>query len=160
MPTQKVLIHADYIRISAVHPFSNPCSSSLRNLLQADMFDVLGASKSNILQGRASGRLLVYRAKSGAVDVLLEGLWFANGVALSSDEAFVLVAETPMHRVMRYYLTGPRKGSADVFADNLPGFVDGVSLALDGNFWIAIVQVVTPATRFLMTAMRSYGGNA
>ena len=55
------------------------------------MFDVLGASKSNILQGRASGRLLVYRAKSGAVDVLLEGLWFANGVALSSDEAFVLV---------------------------------------------------------------------
>ena len=35
--------------------------------------------------------------------VLLEGLGFANGVALSKDEKWLLVAETKYARVLRYW---------------------------------------------------------
>ena len=35
--------------------------------------------------------------------MLLEGLGFANGVALSKDEKWLLVAETKYARVLRYW---------------------------------------------------------
>lgn len=38
--------------------------------------------------------------------MLLKDLYFANGVALSKDESFVLVAETFQYRISRYWLKG------------------------------------------------------
>ena len=40
--------------------------------------------------GGASGRLLVYDPAARTVTPLLDGLWFANGVALAADESFAL----------------------------------------------------------------------
>src|SRR6185503_8482119 len=74
----------------------------------------------------------------GAVEVLLDGLQFANGVALAADESFVAVAETGAYRGSRLWLTGPKAGEQDVLIDNLPGFPDNVSTGADGRLWIAI----------------------
>lgn len=52
---------------------------------------------------------------------------FANGVVLSDDEEFVLVAETMKARVLRYYLKGPKEGTFDIFVDGLPGLTDNLS---------------------------------
>jgi len=38
------------------------------------------------------------------VEVLLDKVYFANGVALSDDESFVLINETPLARVVMYWL--------------------------------------------------------
>jgi sugar lactone lactonase YvrE len=44
---------------------------------------------------------------------------------------------------VRYWLQGPKAGSAEVFMDNLPGPPDGISLAGDGvNFWVTIYSEV------------------
>jgi hypothetical protein len=59
-------------------------------------------------QGSYSGRLLKYQPSTGRTVVLAEGIWYANGVALSHDESFVAVVETNQLRVLRYWLKGPK----------------------------------------------------
>lgn len=102
----------------------------------------------DLLDARPHGRLLSY--KDGIARVLLGGLVFANGVALSQGGDFVLVVETYRYRIRRYWLAGPRKGTSDVFLDGLPGFPD--NLARDprtGHFWVALYTVRNPALDFL-----------
>jgi sugar lactone lactonase YvrE len=86
------------------------------------------------------GRFLVYDPATGDTSVLLENLWFANGVAASSDGSFVLVNELTAARVTRYWLTGPKQGESDTFIDNLPGLPDGISFNGEDTFWVAIVS--------------------
>ena len=90
------------------------------------------------LAARPWGRLIEYDPATNGARVLLDDLYFANGVAVSEDGAFVLVAETFRYRIRRYWLTGPRAGEDEVFADNLPGFPDGVARSGRGGFWVAI----------------------
>jgi len=54
-----------------------------------------------MLEGGGQGRLLSHDLKTGENEVLLDGLFFPNGVALSADEEFVVVCETSASRVMR-----------------------------------------------------------
>jgi sugar lactone lactonase YvrE len=74
----------------------------------------------------------------------LQNLYFANGVALSSKEDFVLVNETYRYRIVRYWLKGPRAGEHEVFIDNLPGFPDNISSTRRGTFWLALFTVRNP----------------
>ena len=91
-------------------------------------------------EGKGSGRLLAYDPATGETKVLLGGLRFANGVALAGDESFVLVNETFAYRVTRYWLSGPKAGTHDVFLDALPAFPDNISADDNGTFWIAMVS--------------------
>lgn len=95
----------------------------------------------DLLEARPRGRLLRLDPRAGRVEVLLSGLLFANGVALAADESFVIVAECYRYRLTRYWLKGPRAGSSDVFADNLPGFPDNLSRGARGTFWVALFTV-------------------
>ncbi|XP_010269382.1 PREDICTED: protein STRICTOSIDINE SYNTHASE-LIKE 10-like [Nelumbo nucifera] len=92
---------------------------------------------SVILSGDKTGRLMKYDRSRNEVKVLLRGLAFANGVALSKDRSFVLVAETTNCRVLRFWLQGPKAGTHDVFAE-LPGFPDNIRRNSKGEFWVAL----------------------
>lgn len=46
-----------------------------------------------LLEARPNGRLLRYDPATRVTETLLSGLYFANGVALSQNEDFALVAE-------------------------------------------------------------------
>ncbi len=94
--------------------------------------------RMDAIEARPYGRLLSYHPDSGEVKVLLDTLYFANGVALSRNEDFVLVNETFRYRITRYWLKGPKAGTSDLFADNLPGFPDGISSNHQGTFWLAL----------------------
>ncbi len=98
----------------------------------------------DLLESRPYGRLMSYSPDTGLVDTLLSDLHFANGIALSRNEDFVLVNETFRYRVTRYWLQGPRAGTSDVFLDNLPCFPDGISSNRRGTFWIACFTVRNP----------------
>jgi sugar lactone lactonase YvrE len=100
---------------------------------------------ADIFEQRPHGRLLAYNPENKTTMVLLDGLYFANGVALSPDQSFVLVVETNAYRVQRYWLRGPLKGRSEIFADNLPGIPDGISSNGNDTFWIAFVSVRDPA---------------
>jgi sugar lactone lactonase YvrE len=95
----------------------------------------------DMLEGRPHGRLLRYDPASKETKVLLEGLYFANGVALSKDEDFLLLNETYRFRTRRYWLKGDRAGEHEVVLDQLPGYPDNVTAAPDGTFWLALFTV-------------------
>jgi len=78
--------------------------------------------------------------RTKATRVLLSNLHFANGVAVSPDQSFVLVVETGAYRVHRLWLDGPRRGESEIFIDNLPGFPDGISSNGKDKFWLALVS--------------------
>uniref|UniRef100_A0A1J3F2Y6 Protein STRICTOSIDINE SYNTHASE-LIKE 10 n=1 Tax=Noccaea caerulescens TaxID=107243 RepID=A0A1J3F2Y6_NOCCA len=84
-----------------------------------------------------TGRLVKYERSSKKVTVVLRGLAFANGVALSKDRSFLLVAETTTCKILRLWLSGPNAGSHDVFVE-LPGFPDNIRRNSNGEFWVAI----------------------
>lgn len=93
------------------------------------------------LEARPWGRLIEHEPGSGESRVLLDGLYFANGVAVAADGRFVLVAETFRYRVSRHWLSGPRAGETEIFVDYLPGFPDGISSDGRGGFWLAIYSL-------------------
>ncbi len=97
--------------------------------------------KLDLFNNRPNGRLLSYQPATGKTTVLLDNLYFANGVALSKNEDFVLVNETWRYRIVRYWLKGEHAGTKDVFIDNLPGFPDGISSNRQGTFWLALPTV-------------------
>ncbi len=92
----------------------------------------------DLLEARPHGRLLSYDPSTGETRVLLDGLYFANGVALSANEDFVLVNETYRYRITRYWLKGERAGQHEVFIDNLPGLPDNLQGDRKGTFWVAL----------------------
>ncbi len=103
----------------------------------------------DLLEGRPHGRLLRYDPQTKETEVLLEGLYFANGVALSQREDFVLVNETYRFRITRLWLTGARAGASEVFVDNLPGYPDGVSANGQGTFWVGLFTIRNPMAESL-----------
>ncbi|WP_110181502.1 SMP-30/gluconolactonase/LRE family protein [Nocardioides solisilvae] len=95
--------------------------------------------KDDFVQDTRSGRLL-RRDPDGTVSVVLDGLAFANGVALSAGEEVVVVAETAARRVVRLRLTGDRAGERDLLCDDLPGYPDNVSRGTDGLLWVTVAS--------------------
>jgi sugar lactone lactonase YvrE len=111
----------------------------------------LGQYREDILEHRPYGRLLSYDPRAKRVERVLGDLYFANGVAVSGDQSFVLVCETSMYRVTRFWRSGPRKGSRDIFIDNLPGFPDNITFSRErGIFWLALFAPRNPMVDQLM----------
>jgi sugar lactone lactonase YvrE len=98
----------------------------------------------DLLEARPHGRLLRYDPATRETRVVLDNLYFANGVALSQNEDFLVVSETYRYRLTRYWLKGPKAGTSDVFLDNLPGFADNVDGNRRGSFWVAMFTVRNP----------------
>ena len=99
----------------------------------------MSAFKADLLEHQPNGRLLAYDPQTGATRLVLDGLHFANGVAVSPDQSFVLAVDTAEYRVNRIWLKGPKQGQSEVFIDNLPGFPDGISSNGKDKFWLALV---------------------
>jgi len=102
------------------------------------------ASLLDINEHGGHGRLLVYDPATRTARTLLGGLNFANGVAVSHDQNYVLVNETGSYRVIRYWVAGPKKGKAEPLIDGLPSFPDNISVGLDGRYWVAFVSPRNP----------------
>ena len=95
--------------------------------------------KADILEHQSTGRLLAYEPATKTTRLVLGGLSFANGVAVSPDQSFVLVNETGKYRIHRVWLNGANAGKSEIFIDNLPGFPDGISSNGKDKFWLALV---------------------
>jgi sugar lactone lactonase YvrE len=107
----------------------------------------------DLVEHTATGRLLRLAPGSDTPEVLLEGLHFANGLALSADGSFLVVAETSAYRLTRYWLTGPRAGRSEPFAENLPGMPDNLWRgAPDGPVWVALAGPRVPPLDLLHRA--------
>jgi len=104
--------------------------------------------KADLLEHSSTGRLF-RRLPGGRVEILLEHLGFANGVALSADESYLVFAQSSMYSLEKLWLTGPNAGQREPFVDNLPAFPDGVALGTDGLFWVALPSARNPMLDYL-----------
>jgi len=94
---------------------------------------------NEFVEHKGTGRLMQYNVETKDIKVLMQGLHFANGVAVGPDDAYVLVNETAAYRVMRYWLKGEKAGTSEVFIDNLPGLPDNISYSENTRrFWLAL----------------------
>jgi sugar lactone lactonase YvrE len=129
---------------------------------------------ADLLEHQGNGRFLAYDPKTKTTRTLLGGLSFANGVAVSPDQSFVLVVETGAYRVHRVWLDGANRGRTEIFIENLPGFPDGISSNGRDRFWLALVtprdqtfdkllpypflrKIVARLPKFLQPAPKRYG---
>jgi sugar lactone lactonase YvrE len=103
-----------------------------------------GEHMEDVLEHGGRGRLLKYDPVADQTMVLLDGLNFANGVAICPNGDFVAVNETGSYRVLRYWLKGPDAGQHDVLIDNLPGIPDGISCSDEGVLWLALYSPRVP----------------
>lgn len=88
----------------------------------------------DLLDGRASGRLLTYDPRSGESAVLLDGLHFPNGVAVTADGARVWVAESNRYRIIEHTLGGDTR----TVLDDLPGTPDNIGTDPAGRMLVAL----------------------
>jgi sugar lactone lactonase YvrE len=102
-------------------------------------FGVEGGSTLDLIEHGGHGRLLVYEPDQGRARTLVDGLQYANGVALSPDQSFLLVAETGAFRILRYWLDDSHQAPLEVLLADLPGFPDNVTPGRGGRFWVALV---------------------
>ncbi len=118
--------------------------------------------RKDALEGTATGRLLVHDPSDGSTEVVLDGLAFANGVAVTADGSAVLVANSNTYDIDRVWLTGPRAGSHDTFVDQLPCALDNLSIGPDGKVWLAcpiprnkLLDLLSPRAPILRTLAAS-----
>jgi len=103
-------------------------------------------SELEFTQTGSNGRLFSYNLSTGKANLLLDQLYFANGLTLSHDESFLLISETSVARIRRYWLKGPKAGTDDIFMSNLPGIPDNISRARSKGhyYWIALIAPRIP----------------
>ena len=97
------------------------------------------------LEARGNGRIVCYDPRTNTTRTVLRGLKFPNGICIASDGQSILFAETFGCSIKRYWFDGPKQGKVEVVMNNLPGFPDNINLASDGNYWLAIVGMRSPA---------------
>lgn len=84
-----------------------------------------------------SGRLIHYSRATGKMTVLLDKIWFANGIALPKAEDFVVVADSFNSRLVKVWLKGAKAGKSEIFIDGLPGTPDNLSYD-DEGIWFSL----------------------
>lgn len=104
------------------------------------------ASVLDILEMSSTGRVFEYDPGRRTLRLVAHGLSFANGLALSADQASLLVVETGRYRVWRIEAaaqgldvreTSPQ---ARVLLDNLPGYPDNLMRGLQGRIWLGFTK--------------------
>ncbi|CAF0907810.1 unnamed protein product [Brachionus calyciflorus] len=79
------------------------------------------------LEAQPRGRLFSYNEKTNELNLLLENLYFPNGLQLTPDKNSILINENTMSRILEYFIKGDQKGNTRVFAIT-PGFGDTIRL--------------------------------
>ena len=91
------------------------------------------------METQPTGRLARHDPATGRTTIELDRIMFANGVAMGTDDAFVLVNEWARYTVTRLWLTGEMRGRRETFIDNLPGYPDNIIRDDRGLYWVGLV---------------------
>lgn len=97
------------------------------------------------IENRPTGRLLVYDPKDGSTKTLLDGYRYTNGVCMAHDGKSLFFAESWACRIHRYWLEGPKAGTAECVIKDMPGYPDNINRASDGSYWMAWLGMRTPS---------------
>lgn len=97
----------------------------------------------DLLEGRPNGRLLSYDPRTRKTRTVCDNLVFPNGVCVTHDGKFLLVASTWSCSILIFDLANPAAGPR-VFLSGLPGYPDNINRASDGGYWVALAGMRNP----------------
>ncbi len=97
------------------------------------------------VEGRGNGRLICYDPRDKSTRTVLRKRVFPNGIVCLPDGQSLLFAETWACKISRYWFDGPKKGRVEVVVSDLPGYPDNINRASDGNFWVCLIGMRSPA---------------
>ncbi|KAI9165199.1 hypothetical protein LWI28_009473 [Acer negundo] len=97
----------------------------------------------DILEGKPHGRFMSFDPKTKTTRVLVSDIYFANGVAVSPDQTYVVFCESIMRRCKKYHIKGEKSGRVNKFIDDLPGLPDNIHYDGQGLYWIAMNTEIT-----------------
>ena len=100
----------------------------------------LEGSLLEIMEHGGNGRVFRFDPVAKKIETIMDGLTFANGIAVDKNGEFVLVVETGSYRIHKYWLKGDKAGSSEVLIENLPGFPDNLSHGLNNTYWVGIAS--------------------
>ncbi|MDP3960211.1 MAG: SMP-30/gluconolactonase/LRE family protein [Pseudorhodobacter sp.] len=104
----------------------------------------------DLLEARPNGRLISYDPMSGKTRTVCDNLIFPNGVCLTHDGKYLLVASTWTCSILIFDLANIAAGPR-VFMSGLPGYPDNINRASDGGYWIALAGMRNPVIDAAMT---------
>ncbi|MEP3049588.1 MAG: SMP-30/gluconolactonase/LRE family protein [Roseibium sp.] len=102
----------------------------------------LAASLLDLMEHGPNGRVLRYDPATGETATVLDGLSFANGLAMTQSGEHFLVVETGTYSVLKVAVDGT--SDPEIIVENLPGFPDNINRNPDGTFWMGIVSPRSP----------------
>lgn len=104
----------------------------------------------DLMEKNASGRVIACSAALDRTEVVLTGLAYPNGLALSGDGKALWFTESWSHRLSRVSLDGDGLGRPDVVVGNMPGYPSRLCHAAAGGFWISSFAVRTHLVEFVL----------
>ncbi|HET8625983.1 MAG TPA: SMP-30/gluconolactonase/LRE family protein [Thermomicrobiales bacterium] len=131
-PDGELVVHADLGRLSR-HPWGDLVVDGRGNAY-------VGALGFDFPAGAFAPGLLALVTPDGAVEQVADGLAFPNGLAVTPDNATLIVAETYGHRLTAFDIDAAgRLAHRRVWADLGGASPDGLCLDADGAVWYADV---------------------
>ena len=102
------------------------------------------------------GRILRIEIDSGRTSILSNGHHFPNGITITADGRYLMIAESVTHRVLRFELLegGGRLGQVEVFYQFPDHHPDGIAFDAKGNLLVTLcgsgrLAVVSPQRRII-----------
>ncbi len=134
----KPLVYANSIAVSADGTIYFSHST---NRFGAEQFGgTYAAALLDVMEHGATGSVFAFNPATQETRTIVKGLSFANGVAISDDDDFLLIAETSGYRILKHWLSGDNAGKTEVLLENLPAFPDNIKKGLNGRFWIGFAS--------------------
>lgn len=95
----------------------------------------------DFIEASRTGAVYKYSMATQETTLLMDNIFFSNGVALGPNDDYLLVAETGRARILKYHLTGILKGQTEVFIDALPAMPDNLYYDDEGTVWAGLVTM-------------------
>jgi sugar lactone lactonase YvrE len=142
------ILYADAVVVAADGRMIFTDASRRFSPVELGTFD---AALLDIMEHSCTGRVLEYQPATRQVRLIIGGLCFPNGVALSGDQSHVFIAETGEYRVWKVDVRAAdldaraiagdaQHPQARVILANLPGFPDNLTRSAEGRLWTGFTK--------------------